>query len=94
MVRILMTRRSFPARSHALSRRVASVACGAKFLKVHLSVGRPISVTSRDKVRHQVHTLLLNQPKPPTILPRRNDDDKGSISTFENQFSTRAPHNL
>ena len=25
---------------------------------------------------------------------RRNDDVKGSISTFENQFSTRAPHNL
>ena len=36
----------------------------------------------------QVHTLLLNQPKPPTMLPRRNDDDKGSISNFENQFST------
>ena len=33
----------------------------------------------------QVHTLLLNQPKPPTMLPRRNDDDKGSISNFENE---------
>jgi hypothetical protein len=36
-----------------------------------------MSVTSRNKVRHQVHTLLLNQPKPPTVLLRRNDDDKG-----------------
>ena len=25
---------------------------------------------------------------------RRNDDDKGSISNTENQFSSRAPHNL
>ena len=33
----------------------------------------------------QVHPLLLNQPKPPTMLPRRNDDDKGSISNFENE---------
>jgi len=33
----------------------------------------------------QVHTLLLNQPKPPTMLPRRNDDDKGSISNTENE---------
>ena len=44
-----------------------------------------MSVTSRDKVCHQVVTLLLNQPKPPTMLPRRNDDDKGSISNFENE---------
>ena len=44
-----------------------------------------MSVTSRNKVHHQVHTLLLNQPKPPTMLPRRNDDDKGSISNFENE---------
>ena len=42
-------------------------------------------VTSRNKVHHQVRTLLLNQPKPPTMLPRRNDDDKGSISNFENE---------
>jgi len=34
MVRFLMTSRSFPARSHALSRRVASVARDAKFSKV------------------------------------------------------------
>ena len=46
---------------------------------------KKISVTSRDKVHHQVHTLLLNQPKPPTMLPRRNDDDKGSISNTENE---------
>jgi hypothetical protein len=39
-----------------------------------------MSVASRNKVRHQVHTLLLNKPKPPTMLPRRNGDDKGSIS--------------
>ena len=44
-----------------------------------------MSVASRNKVHHQVHTLLLNQPKPPTMLPRRNDDDKGSISNFENE---------
>jgi hypothetical protein len=44
-----------------------------------------MSVTSRDKVRHQVRTILLNQPKPPTMLPRRNDDDKGSISNTENE---------
>ena len=44
-----------------------------------------MSVASRDKVRHQVRTLLLNQPKPPNMLPRRNDDDKGSISNFENE---------
>ena len=44
-----------------------------------------MSVTSRNKVHHQVHTLLLNQPKPPTMLPRRNDDDKGSISNTENE---------
>ena len=31
---IVMTSRSDPARSHALSRRVASVACDAKFSKV------------------------------------------------------------
>ena len=46
---------------------------------------KKVYVTSRDKVRHQVHTLLLNQPKPPTMLPRRNDDDKGSISNTENE---------
>ncbi len=44
-----------------------------------------MSVTSRNKVRQQVHTLLLNQPKPPTMLPRGNDDDKGSISNTENE---------
>ena len=45
-----------------------------------------MSVASRNKVHHQVHTLLLNQPKPPTMLPSRNDDDdKGSISNFENE---------
>ena len=44
-----------------------------------------MSVASRNKVHHQVHTLLLNQLKPPTMLPRRNDDDKGSISNFENE---------
>jgi hypothetical protein len=44
-----------------------------------------MSVTSRDKVCHQVRTLLLNQPKPPPMLPRRNDDDKGSISNTENE---------
>jgi hypothetical protein len=37
------------------------------------------------KNNRQVHTLLLNQPKPPTMLPRRNDDDKGSISNTENE---------
>ena len=46
---------------------------------------KKVYVTSRDKVRHQVRTLLLNQPKPLTMLPRRNDDDKGSISNFENE---------
>ena len=44
-----------------------------------------MSVASRNKVHHQVHTLLLNQPKPQNLLPRRNDDDKGSISNFENE---------
>ena len=48
-----------------------------------------MSVASRNKVHHQVHTLLLNQPKPPTMLPRRNDDDKGSISNFENETQLR-----
>ena len=86
MVRILMTSRSDPARSHALSRRVLSVACDAKFRKCRTSIqSKNVYVTSRDKVRYQVHTLLLNQPKPPTMLPRRNDDDKGSISNFENE---------
>jgi hypothetical protein len=44
-----------------------------------------MSVTSRDKVCHQVVTLLLTQPKPPTMLPRRNDDDKGSITNTEHE---------
>jgi hypothetical protein len=46
------------------------------------------------EVNRQVACGVLNQPKPPATLPRRNDDNKGSISTFENQFSTRAPHNF
>ena len=46
---------------------------------------KKVYVTSRDKVCHQVVTLLLNQLKPPTMLPRRNDDDKGSISNTENE---------
>jgi hypothetical protein len=56
-----------------------------------------VYVTSRDKVCHQVHTLLLNQPKPPTMVLRRNEDDKGSISNTENETQLElelAPHNF
>ena len=82
MVRFLMTSRSFPARSHALSRRVAYAMQNSRKC---IFQSKKVYVTSRDKVSHQVHTLLLNQPKPPTMLPRRNDDDKGSISNTENE---------
>jgi hypothetical protein len=90
-----MTSRSDPARSHALSLVVGGKRC--KIPKVQKSnpiQSKSVYVTSRDKVRHQVRTLLLNQPKPPTMLPRRNDDDKDSISNTENETNLRAPHNF
>jgi hypothetical protein len=75
MVRILVTSRSDPARPHALSRRdVGGMRCKNSESATHQS--KKVYVTSRNKVRHQVH------------LP--HNDDAKKVDHTENETQQQA----